>query len=145
MKKKRFVCADTGETFLHYKEYQKYLRSTHWAKIREIKIKEQNGICEKCHKRITPKSKIAIHHLTYDRIGNELLTDLQCLCADCHNSIHGAKPKVKSNAGKYEKWLCLIIKHMNKMNKTDRQRALITLTKKYGGAEWLTNEVLQRR
>lgn len=30
-----------------------------------------------------------VHHLTYERLGRELLTDLVTLCAGCHRKQHG--------------------------------------------------------
>jgi 5-methylcytosine-specific restriction endonuclease McrA len=34
-----------------------------------------------------------VHHLTYERLGNELLIDLVSLCNGCHDQAHG---KVRS-------------------------------------------------
>jgi hypothetical protein len=40
------------------------------------------GRCERCNKRTR---YLEVHHLTYERFGRELLTDLQGLCKPCHN------------------------------------------------------------
>jgi len=57
-----------------------YLRSEHWQEVRKRKLKQAGYACEICHK----KTKLDIHHLTYIRLGNERLDDLQALCRSCH-------------------------------------------------------------
>lgn len=39
------------------------------------------GRCERCNERTR---RLEVHHLTYERFGRELLTDLQGLCEPCH-------------------------------------------------------------
>jgi predicted HNH restriction endonuclease len=34
------------------------------------------------------RNDIEVHHLTYVRFGNELMTDLATLCHDCHKRLH---------------------------------------------------------
>jgi hypothetical protein len=54
-----------------------YLKSKEWkAKRKAVKERCQN-ICERCHK----YSVDGVHHLTYERLYNERLEDLQGLCA----------------------------------------------------------------
>jgi len=33
---------------------------------------------------------LEVHHLTYDRLGDERMDDLEVLCPDCHRKAHGA-------------------------------------------------------
>src|SRR5262245_41996718 len=47
-----------------------------------------NGICEKCRKR--PATEV--HHLKYERVFNELPSDLVALCRQCHSEIHWRQP-----------------------------------------------------
>jgi hypothetical protein len=60
-------------------KYQEYLASREWAEKREA-VRERSGDrCERCG---GPQQ--AVHHLTYERIGHELLEDLQAVCDPCH-------------------------------------------------------------
>ena len=40
--------------------------------------------CETCGRR----APLDVHHLTYERFGNELLGDLRALCRECHDEAH---------------------------------------------------------
>lgn len=53
-------------------------------KRREVKQRAM-GMCERCHENRMDH----VHHLTYERLYNELLEDLQGLCADCHKFLSG--------------------------------------------------------
>jgi hypothetical protein len=65
--------------------YQRYLTGREWGLKRE-KVRERcGGVCERC--RHFPMSHV--HHLTYERKYNELLSDLQGLCEGCHEFTHG--------------------------------------------------------
>ena len=61
-----------------------YLRSLHWRTVRAQKIKEAGGKCEVCG----VGGKLDIHHLTYERLGHERMSDLQILCRKHHNKRH---------------------------------------------------------
>lgn len=64
--------------------YIEYLGSLEWnAKRRAVKERCSN-ICERCHRYLVDD----VHHLTYERIYNERLEDLQGLCAGCHEFLH---------------------------------------------------------
>lgn len=67
------------------KQYLRYLHSKEWRALREQVIARCNKVCERC--RLFPVSEV--HHLTYDRVYHEELTDLQGLCEDCHAFLHG--------------------------------------------------------
>src|SRR3954469_18543490 len=60
--------------------YNGYLRSAEWKMRREGILLRSQGRCEKCARRMP----IQVHHLTYERVGNELPEDLAALCFDCH-------------------------------------------------------------
>lgn len=69
-----------------YKErYREYLNSNEWKKLKRKVIARDNGICCGCGEKRT----LDVHHLTYDRVGNELMTDLISLCSVCHARVHG--------------------------------------------------------
>ena len=62
-----------------------YLSSPQWKAKRKAGKKRCNDICERCHLYLVDE----VHHLTYERIYNERLEDLQGLCAGCHEFLHG--------------------------------------------------------
>lgn len=74
--------------------YENYLKSPHWQELRKAKIKEQNFQCERCGEfgRRTPWQTIIglqVHHLTYERLWQEELSDLEVVCRPCHEDEHG--------------------------------------------------------
>ncbi len=69
-----------GERF----DYQQYLRSPAWLERRRLVLLRANGICEECHQ----WPIVNVHHLTYARLGNEPLEDLQGVCSRCHRNHH---------------------------------------------------------
>lgn len=98
---KKIICADTKEEInFEWGNYDKYLLTKHWKNLRLKIAEERKHICEKCNKII--KKGYHIHHLTYERIGNEKSDDLMFLCNNCHNKIHNGKIEKykKSNKNK---------------------------------------------
>lgn len=74
-----------------YKErYQEYLQSFEWIKKRIAKIREAGGRCQLCNSSGT----LNVHHRTYDRVFNELQSDLIVLCEVCHSKYHEKLPVV---------------------------------------------------
>lgn len=69
--------------------YKEYILSDAWRAKRRQVIARAGGVCERCKK--APVQEV--HHLTYDRFGAELLTDLAGLCQPCHRSEHGGKAR----------------------------------------------------
>lgn len=65
-------------------EYEAYLRSPAWRELRGAVLARASDCCELC--RIF--DAVQVHHLTYERLGNERLTDLLAVCATCHESLH---------------------------------------------------------
>lgn len=65
--------------------YQQYLQSETWARKREAVFDRCNGLCEGCR----GSSATAVHHLTYDHLGHELLWELAAVCRECHERAHG--------------------------------------------------------
>ncbi len=64
--------------------YLKYLKSPQWQIKREMYFAAKGKWCKACGKSQGP---IQIHHITYDRLGRELLGDLTSLCPPCHNKV----------------------------------------------------------
>lgn len=69
-------------------DYQKYLRSDHWLELRSAKLESADWKCEKCKR----KSNLQVHHISYVRLGKELLSDLMVLCERCHEKEHDLFP-----------------------------------------------------
>jgi hypothetical protein len=67
-----------------WSDYSRYLESEEWKERSAGIIARAHGLCEKCGKR----KAIHVHHLSYDRVGEERETDLQALCFQCHDEIH---------------------------------------------------------
>jgi hypothetical protein len=65
--------------------YAAYLKSRHWQRLRAAKLAEVGERCESCGCR----GVLHVHHVTYERLRQEELADLQVLCRDCHNDAHG--------------------------------------------------------
>jgi hypothetical protein len=64
--------------------YITYLKSDKWKKIRNAVVARDGNKCTKC----SSTDNLHVHHLTYDRVGEEELTDLITLCKDCHEATH---------------------------------------------------------
>jgi hypothetical protein len=65
-------------------EYEAYLASPKWRAMRQAVLSRSQGVCELCEK----EAATDIHHVTYIRLGNELLTDLRAVCRTCHEYLH---------------------------------------------------------
>jgi hypothetical protein len=70
--------------------YAEYLKSSEWKIIRDKKLNTAKYVCDGCGEK---SGAMQVHHLNYDRIGCELLTDLASYCIVCHKKAHGLYPK----------------------------------------------------
>ncbi len=66
--------------------YKEYLDSFEWDRKRKAVLKRADYTCEGCG---NGDRKLEVHHLTYERKGMELLTDLVAYCGICHELAHG--------------------------------------------------------
>jgi 5-methylcytosine-specific restriction endonuclease McrA len=83
-----------------FEEYDKYLETPHWQSFRRLVFAEQRrrlgrNCCERCPKNGS-EIKLDVHHLTYERLGNEKTEDVQIICKDCHDKIHLRDPKSRT-------------------------------------------------
>jgi 5-methylcytosine-specific restriction endonuclease McrA len=70
-------------------KYYEYLTSDKWKILRE-KVKERDEyLCQEC--KIEKAEEV--HHLNYDNIFNEKLSDLISVCTECHKKIHQTEEK----------------------------------------------------
>ena len=68
--------------------YSEYLWSTEWLIRRADALAAADYSCQRCGK----MHGLDVHHVTYERLGNELPDDLEVLCRGCHAAEHGKKP-----------------------------------------------------
>jgi hypothetical protein len=64
--------------------YKAHLQSPKWKALSAKVILRAQGICEGCRKHPATQT----HHLTYRRMGDEMLFDLVAVCDSCHAKIH---------------------------------------------------------
>lgn len=65
----------------HSREYAEYIKSARWKATAKL-IKESRGyVCARCGKATW---SVEAHHLTYERLGRELTSDIELVCKDCH-------------------------------------------------------------
>jgi len=65
-------------------DYAKYIKSEEWKEKREERLFLDGYKCRFCGSAIN----IVVHHVTYDNVPNEDMTDLVSLCKTCHNKLH---------------------------------------------------------
>ncbi len=67
-----------------WKQYTAYLESPEWNERSRSTIEAAGGICSICKR--SPATQA--HHLTYERVGEELPEDLAAVCFPCHRVKH---------------------------------------------------------
>jgi len=68
------------------KWYSEYVRTEHWERLRKLTYAAAGYACSNpwCRAR----GQLVCHHLTYERLGHERLSDLSALCSTCHDAAH---------------------------------------------------------
>ena len=61
--------------------YLARIASPGWRRLKERLIEVRGHVCEECG---SEHRALDVHHLSYDRLGHERMSDLQLLCRDCH-------------------------------------------------------------
>lgn len=71
-------------------EYAAYIRSEAWrAKRAQVfSASPRPYRCHCCNRKRSARRPIEVHHLTYENLGAEPLTDLVLVCLICHGLIH---------------------------------------------------------
>lgn len=67
-------------------KYADYLDSPGWKLTRKEALVRAGFKCQSCG---VSDIGLEVHHLTYERLGEELETDLMVLCDRCHERAHG--------------------------------------------------------
>lgn len=79
------VVADNRLAELRSMPYHQYLRTPEWRRTRASAL-IRAGYC--CSLDVTHIGELDVHHRTYERLGQELATDLIVLCRECHRIHH---------------------------------------------------------
>ncbi len=81
--KRRYGARNSQLRRLGYENYRVYLSSPHWVKFRAaFRAADVPQAC------ICGDDDVHLHHLTYERIGAELFSDVVPLCGSCHALVH---------------------------------------------------------
>ncbi len=64
--------------------YEEYLQTPEWQERRKRALKAAKYRCQVCYS----KDNLNVHHRTYERLGEELPSDLTVLCYECHGLFH---------------------------------------------------------
>src|ERR1700747_924693 len=91
-----------------YLRYRAYIKSDAWKLVRQrYMASNRPKVCCRCK---TPyRTGFHLHHLTYERLGHERLTDLVLCCPSCHKEIHKRYNKIKLERRKRIKSLKLAV------------------------------------
>ena len=65
-------------------DYQLYLKTEHWQRVRQATIDRFGGRCAVCNS----NQQLDVHHRTYERRGCETPADTILLCRGCHDLFH---------------------------------------------------------
>jgi hypothetical protein len=68
---------------LGYEDFRAYYRSSYWRQFRRDYVASSRP--QKC---ICGSTDVLLHHITYERIGEERLRDVHPLCRACHSMLH---------------------------------------------------------
>lgn len=60
--------------------YRRHLRSSKWRYLKARVVNSRGQKCERCGARFG----LQLHHKTYQRLGDELPSDVELLCKPCH-------------------------------------------------------------
>jgi len=69
--------------------YDQYLETRHWRRVRKKALRRAGDHCQLCGK----NNGLNVHHNSYDRLGHERKSDVVALCVECHRIFHGILPK----------------------------------------------------
>ena len=78
------IVPNFGNPLMSAQAKQQYLQSNEWKVLKQTKLNQADYKCELC----SSPYNLHLHHLTYERLGNEYLSDLSILCSECHQRQH---------------------------------------------------------
>lgn len=68
--------------------YHDYLESAEWRAKRQLVLERDHHLCQSCFEAGHCSRATQVHHLTYERVGNEDMGHLQAICDECHKEAH---------------------------------------------------------
>jgi len=68
--------------------YQRHIRSMKWQRFKRRVKATRGNCCEHCG---ASGVRLEVHHITYERLGNELPDDVRVLCHECHVAADAAR------------------------------------------------------
>lgn len=71
--------------------YDAHIESEQWKTITRLKLRDAGGKCQWRLDGCTLTRDLDVHHLTYERLGNEWLEDLLVVCRSCHEKWHALR------------------------------------------------------
>jgi len=74
---------------VHSSRYVEYLASLEWAMKRQAALERAGYECQSCGDTVD----LQVHHLTYDRLGEEVPADLMVVCPPCHEKEDEARAR----------------------------------------------------
>ncbi|PYZ94924.1 hypothetical protein CR194_05215 [Salipaludibacillus keqinensis] len=90
----REIICSTGEVV---DDYDDYLKTRHWRRFKEKYAKKYVKQCTWCDE----KENIHLHHMTYERLGNETFKDVIHLCRACHSKVHKLENEDTNSLGEF--------------------------------------------
>ena len=140
--------------------YMQLLQSREWRELRAAKIRDCQGLCERCKAMGIITAAKTVHHRTPVETGETLeamrelcyrYDNLQLLCADCH---HRAHEELRSHAGQGTRYM-----PKQDITNNEPQQRLKQFVEKQGGVYvppvkrglrktkfgWLTRDELKER
>lgn len=75
-----------------FARYEKRIRSAQWKNMRADIARLRGNKCERCRR----GPPLELHHKTYERLGRELLSDLDLLCRVCHQAADRERDKIQA-------------------------------------------------
>ena len=98
-------------------KYEQYIQSDAWRLQRQLLIAEHGAKCDLCKR----TNELNVHHLNYERLGNERADDVIVLCIRCHNDIHYAMRKYPASEKALKK--AIIISEKDYSEQVDKLKA----------------------
>lgn len=94
--------------------YRKHLQSETWKmKRREVRRRSEGRCEQRWGGKRCPNRATEVHHITYDHLGDERLSEMMDVCRSCHEAIEQAKRDAR------------------------KMKAVVTFAEKKHGKDWL--------
>ena len=68
--------------------YAEYRNTDEWRERRDAVMARDSSLCRLKFRKVCTNHATVVHHVNYDRIGDEALTDMVATCEGCHEKWH---------------------------------------------------------